>query len=254
MSGPRILIWDIETSPSLGWVWQKYETDVLAFESQWYLLSIAWKWLDEKQVHVKGLCDFDRYKNEPENDYDLAALAHELFCEADIVIAHNGIAFDTRKAQARMIIHGFDPPTPFREIDTLKVARSRFAFTSNKLGDLCDVLGIGRKLETGGFQTWLGCINGDANAWSKMKRYNKNDVIILEKLYTKLRPWINGHPNVSMFTDNLDCCPKCGADTMMKRGFGRNRTSTFQRWQCTSCGGWSSSRISEKTAKPSLVN
>src|ERR1035437_5504487 len=181
MTKPRILLWDIESAPNLGFAWGLWEQNILSFEHQWYLLSIAWRWLGEKTTHVQGLIDFERFTVDPQDDYELAALAHRLFSEADIVIAHNGIAFDTKKAQARMLFHGFDPPTPFREVDTLKIARRHFAFTSNKLGDLCDVLGIGRKLETGGFQTWLGCMRGDPKAWAKMKRYNKQDVVILEK-------------------------------------------------------------------------
>ena len=248
MPDPRVLFWDIESSPALGYVWQKYQTDVLSFETDWYLLSIAWSWLGEDKVSVKGLCDFDRYASEPENDIELAALAHRLFCEADIVVAHNGIAFDTRKAQARMIYHGFDPPTPFKEVDTLKIARRHFAFTSNRLGDVCNFLGIGTKLETGGFQTWHGCLKGDERAWAKMKKYNRNDVVILEKLYLKLLPWMVRHPNMASLADRPEACPKCGVEgTMQARGDYITALSRRKRFQCTGCGGWSSGRAIERT-------
>src|SRR5579863_6800451 len=92
----RTLLWDIETSPSLGWVWQKYETDVLSFEMDWRILTIAWKFLGDKKVQVLGLPDFARYQVDPEDDYVLVAHAHALFTEADIVVAHGGRAFDTR--------------------------------------------------------------------------------------------------------------------------------------------------------------
>lgn len=252
--GARTLIWDIETSPGLGFVWGKYDQNVLAFEQEWYLLSIAWKWLGEKKIHVVGLPDFDRYATDPTNDYDLAATAHGLFDAADVVIAHNGIAFDTKKAQARMLIHGFSPPSPFKEVDTLRAARKRFAFTSNRLDDLCKALGIGQKRDTGGFNTWLGCINGDLDAWARMKKYNKHDVRILEQLYLRLRPWIDGHPNIAMLDGNMDSCPKCGADAMSRQGFKFNRTTTVQQWKCRACGGWASSRTSKKVPQPSLVN
>lgn len=242
------MLWDIESAPALGYVWGKWEQNVLEFQHDWYIISVAWKWLGEKVVHVKGLCDFDRYATDPENDYDLTALAHRLFCEADIVVAHNGIAFDTRKAQARMLFHGFDPPTPFMEVDTLKVARRHFAFTSNKLGDLCDTLGIGRKLETGGFNTWLGCMRNDPKAWAKMKRYNRNDVVILEQLYLKLRPWMPRHPNLASLAEDPTACPKCQAPgTLQARGWAVTALSRRRRFQCQGCGGWSLGRAMERT-------
>lgn len=243
MPEPRILLWDIESAPALGYVWGKWEQNVLAFQTDWYVISIAYKWLGDKTTYVKGLVDYDRYFVNPEDDYELASLAHKLFSEADIVVAHNGISFDTRKIQARMLFHGFDPPTPFKEVDTLKIARKHFAFTSNKLGDLCDSLGIGRKLETGGFETWLGCMRGDEKAWAKMKRYNKQDVVILEKLYLRLLPWTSTHPNLASISERPTACPKCGSTVgMQARGFTLSALSRRQRYQCNGCGGWSSGR------------
>jgi len=87
-----------------------------------------------------------------------------------------------------------------------------------------------------------------------MMRYNRHDVAILEKLYLKMRPWATGHPNVAMLDENLDGCPKCGKGPMTRQGLKTNRTSTMQQWKCVACGGWASSRIAEKTDKPSLVN
>lgn len=243
MTEPRILLWDIETSPSLGYVWQKYQTDVISFKADWHLLSIAWRWLGEKTVHCSALPDYPKsYAKDPENDFQLACLAYRLFDEADIVVAHNGVAFDTKKAQARMLVHGLNPPSPFREVDTLKLARGHFAFTSNRLDDLCKTLGIGQKQATGGFGTWLGCLRGDPKAWATMKRYNKHDVVLLEELYLRLRPWDNRHPNVALIADAKDACPRCGKGPLTKRGYRSYGVTKRQRFQCSSCGGYCQSR------------
>lgn len=244
----RTLIWDIETAPNLGYIWGKYEQNVLDFESEWYLLTIAWKWLGERQTHVTGLDEFDRYEKNPEDDYELVKLAWELFDEADIVIAHNGVAFDTKKAQARMLIHGFDPPSMFKEVDTLKVARRHFAFTSNKLDDLCQKLGIGKKVDTGGFELWRDVLRGNPTAWKKMKRYNRHDVVILEKLYLKLLPWISNHPNIATISERPDVCPKCGSDKgMVSKGWRYTNISKALRYKCKSCGASVSGRKLERT-------
>ena len=246
---PRILLYDLETAPNLGYVWEKWQTNVLEFKEDWYILSIAWKWIGDSRAHVLGLPDFDLYKTEPANDRELALKLRELFDEADIAVTHNGVSFDTPKAQSRMIVHGLTPPSPFKDVDTLKVARRNFSFVSNRLGDLCAFLGIPAKAETGGFKTWLGCMAGEAGAWTLMKRYNKRDVEILEQLYLRFRPWIPRHPNLAAHSDAPDGCPRCGSTAgMQSRGWSVNTATKRHRFQCFACGGWCLGRVMYKTS------
>lgn len=238
----RVLIYDLETSPNLGWIWGKYEQNVLAYEQEWFILSFAYKWLGEKTTHVLALPDFAGYAKNPHDDTALVQALWNLFDQADIVIAHNGDAFDQKKSNARFLAHGFDPPMPYRSIDTLKIARRYFKFNSNKLGDLGTALQVGGKAETGGFNTWLGCMSGDKASWAKMKKYNKQDVVLLEKIYFKLRPWMDNHPGMNLLNDHLDSCPKCDLGPLQKRGTRQTKTLTYHRYQCQNCGGWSSGR------------
>lgn len=232
----KILVYDLEVSPNLGYVYGKYQQNVLQFESEWELLSVAYKWLGEKETHVFGQ---DRFKEEI-----IVTRLHALFDEADIVIAHNGDKFDQRMANTKFIQYGLTPPSPYRSIDTLKVARRYFRFTSNKLDDLGKALNCGRKVETGGFSLWLGCIQGDEKSWAKMLKYNKQDVVLLEKIYMKLLPWIDNHPGINII-DGIDGgCPKCGSTRVVKRGTRYTKVAITQRYKCKSCGGWSHSRRS----------
>jgi hypothetical protein len=143
-----------------------------------------------------------------------------------------------------MIFHGLTPPSQYKVIDTLKIARKYFKFDGNRLNDLCKFLGIGKKVETGGFELWKLCMAGDERAWSKMIKYNKMDVILLEKLYLRLLPWISDYPNFNTTpTDPMEC-PSCGSDKMQRRGFqklinGRQKP----RAQCQNCGKWSYGKI-----------
>lgn len=204
------------------------------------MLSFSAKWLDEKTTHVYGLPDFSLYKKDKTNDRELVKKLWQMFEEADVVIAHNGDEFDIKKANARFAFHKLQPPAPYMKIDTKKVAKRYFKFESNKLDDLGQHLGVGRKGETGGFELWLGCIKGDEKSWKKMKEYNKQDVILLEKIYLELRPWMTNHPNVNVFDDSATSCPICSSHKLQRRGFSASRTGKRQRLQCTDCGGWSS--------------
>lgn len=255
MKKSRVLVYDIETSPNLAYVWGKWQQDVIKYEDEWHILCFAYKWLDEKKTHVVALDDFKEYKKDPTSDVMVVAALWKLFDEADVVIAHNGNSFDQKKSQARMLYHSFPPPSPYRQIDTKLVAKRYFNMNSNKLDDIGAYLKVGQKLQTGGFDTWLGCMNGDKKAWAKMKKYNKQDVVLLEKIYLAMRPWMQNHPAMNMLSGRPEACPLCEAvGQMQRRGTVKtNKTTTNQRFQCQACKGWSQSRVSE-SSKPLYTN
>lgn len=235
---PKILIYDIETAPNLGYYFQLYqEGNILQVKSYWYMISFAWKWLGESKTHILALPDFDKYEKNSEDDSQLVLELWKLFNEADIVIAHNGNSFDQKKANARFIANNLIPPIPYQQIDTKLVAKKYFKFDSNKLDDLGDYLGLGRKLETEK-GLWIKVMAGDKKAWKIMCDYNKQDVILLEKVYLKLLPWMTNHPNMNLLNGTTHECPNCGGNTI-KRGFHNTRASRTQRYQCLNCFAWS---------------
>ena len=244
----KILLLDIETSPTRAFVWGLFqEVQSTAFiERDWYILCWAAKWLGDKSIHSSSLIDFSDYKVGHENDRKLLEKLWPLLDEADIVIAHNGISFDRKKIQARFIMNGMKPPSPYRMIDTLLVCRNEFGFTSNKLGDVSKFLKVGQKVDTGGFQLWKDCLDGIKTAWRKMIMYCRTDILLLEKVYLALRPYILLHPNVAMDAVK-PCCPKCGSDNIHFRGYKYTNVSKFRQFVClnSACGGWGRLRINE---------
>jgi RNase_H superfamily len=243
---PKILLVDLETAPSLGYVWEKYETNVLDFVNEWYLLCFAAKWLDGKMM-TYALPDFEGYKPGSENDRKLVKRLWELFDEADILIAHNGDNFDIKKANARFAYYNLPPPAPYKTVDTLKVARRYFQFTSNKLDDLGNHLGYGRKLTHTGFHLWKGCMRGDMKAWKHMVKYNRRDVDLLEKIYLHLRPWIQNHPNVSVLKEIPDGCPACGSKNLKRMGTDITQTGKVQQYRCDDCHKWCRGKYTKVT-------
>lgn len=242
---PKILLFDIETSPILARVWGLWEQNVIYKEEEWHLLSFAYKWLGDKETRVMALPDYPGYKKNKDDDTLLCSDLWKLMDEADIIIAHNGDDFDVKKSNARFAFHGVRPPSFYLTIDTKKVAKKYFKFDSNSLANLGEYLGLGEKVDTGGYKLWKACIAGDMSAWKKMKVYNKQDVVLLEKVYLALRPWMKTHPVVSTEIAN---CPNCDSAKMVKDGFYRAGSGlTYQKWECQSCGACSRSRVAEKT-------
>lgn len=249
MKKPKILFYDIETSPLEIHTWGLYDQNSLNMIKDWTLMSFAYKWGGEKSIKVLARPDF-----KDKTDKTLVKALWKLIDEADILIGHNSDAFDNKKATAKFIEHGLTPPSPSQTVDTCKVAKKYFRFTSNKLDDLGKLLGVGRKEKTGGIDLWLECIAGSKSAWAKMKKYNKQDVALLERVYLKLLPWINNHPNVAFLADKVDACPKCGSENLQRRGYHCSKTQKYRRINCGDCGGWCRERVAETVVKPRVVN
>ncbi len=223
----------------MGYAWDVYNRHggrhIIEVQSQWYILSYAFKWLGEKNITTRCLPDYPSWKKDREDDASLVRELHGLFDEADVIVAHNGTRFDERKSNARFIAHGLSPPSPFQSIDTLKIARKHFAFDSNKLDDLGKYLGVGRKLPNTGKALWLGCMAGDKRAWEDMRKYNAQDVALLERVYLKLRPWSISHPNLNNYT-RKDGCPVCQSDKTRAFGWRYLKSGRRQRYVCRPCG------------------
>lgn len=235
--GPRVLILDIETAPILGYVWQLWEQNVALnqIKSDWYVLSWSAKWLHEPKVMYAD----QRGSKNLENDKPLLEKVWELLDNCDILLTQNGKQFDHKKLNARFVIHGMKPPTPYKHIDTLLIAKKHFGFTSNKLEYMSDKLCTKYKKQAHkkfpGFEMWKECLAGNVKAWKAMEKYNKYDVLALEELYTKLIPWDNSIDfNLWNEAETRTC--KCGSENLQKRGFFFSPTGKFQRYKCNECG------------------
>lgn len=237
----KILLLDIETAPGLGYAWAKYDTNIIKYLRPWYMLSFAWQWLEDKDVTVHALSDYDGYGDDKHNDYALINQLWTALDAADIVVAHNGDSFDIKKSNSRFLVHGLGQPAPFKTVDTLKVVRKHFKFDGNSLTDICAYLGIGGKVPHPGFSLWEGCMAGDPESWGIMKEYNSQDVRLLKEVYLKLRPWCN-HPDVSLYggrtESDIPACPACGSHHSHRRGESVARSRKYQRYQCQDCGKW----------------
>ena len=240
-STPRVLIYDIETAPNIGYTWGKWQQNVMQFVSQKYILCFAWKWADEDEVHILGLTDFPReYKRNRKDDYRVVKKLHELFEEADVLVAHNGNSFDQKETQARFLFHGLPRTTPYAQVDTKLVAKRQFRLNSNSLNDIAGYLGLGKKLPHTGFDMWQRIIEDqDPEAWQTMRDYNVQDVFLLQEVYDVFRynGWITNHPNLANISGDLENCPSCHApkSQLQKRGLRHTQTVTYQRYQCQTC-------------------
>ena len=230
----KLLLLDIESSPNSAYVWGLYDQNISINQmiDSSRVLCYAAKWVGNDTIFFDSIHKSSRKK--------MLKGIHALLDMADAVISYNGRKFDLPVLHKEFLLCGLNPTSPYKHIDLLSTVRRQFKFTSNKLDYICQQLGLGKKEAHEGFELWLKCMNKDAEAWKTMEKYNVQDVALLEKLYHKLLPWIQSHPNQNVFSDE-HVCPTCASPKIQKRGTAISTTGVYQRYQCRACGTWSQS-------------
>lgn len=251
--GPRILVFDIETAPNLSYHWGLWQQNIGLgmMVRDWAVLSWSAKWVGEDEVLYKDVRHlFDGSADSLMSEIDDRAMLEsmwELLNEADIVVTQNGKKFDVKKLNARFIMNGMQPPSSYKHIDTLCIAKRHFAFTSNKLEFMTDKLCKKyKKLKHGkfpGMMLWTECLKGNIEAWDEMEEYNKYDVLSLEELMFILAPWSNQLPSMDMYYDDKENHCLCGSTEFLHDGYAYTNLSKFTRFKCSNCGAEKRDRV-----------
>jgi hypothetical protein len=237
-----ILLLDVETSPMRGYIWNVWNTNVYQEQliSDFFILSWSAKWLGDYRIYSEVLSS-EQVLNE--DDSPILANLWELINKASIVITHNGKKFDMPRINARFLVNGIMPPAPYRQIDTLQIARSEFGFTRNSLDSIAETLGLKGKIKVD-FNLWKECMKGNTEHLNKLCEYNENDILVLEEVYLKLRPFAKNHPNLDLFIDSdKPHCPHCGSpdlNTLDKYFF--TQSNRYNVYRCNSCSAISRSK------------
>ncbi len=246
---PKVLLWDLETGfnqVNIFSLWDaKRGISPDALLSERYIICGSFTYLDDDEIRTF----YVDYEN-PTDDEAVVRDLHKVLSDADAIIAHYGDNYDIKFFNSRALYWGLPPIHNVIQIDTYKIAKKHFLFNSNKLDYLGEFLGIGRKKKTTR-ELWQRCYDGDEEAIEEMVSYCEMDVVLLEKVYLKLRPYTEAKLNRGHFTKEL-VCPSCGSDKVHRRGYFYTRVGKRAKYVCLSCNSWSSSRVSEKVEGPQL--
>ena len=254
-NGPEIWVYDIECSPNLVYAWSLWDLKVginQIVEPQ-DIISFAAHKIGTKTIETHA--SWDGYEA-------MLNRLHEIMDGADYMVGYNHAGFDNKHVRAAFAKAGMPPPAPWRDIDLLRVVKKNFRFPSHKLEYVCKALNLDAKMQTGGFELWTACMNGDQKAQRKMLRYNKMDVQITTQLYHRLLPYVEGL-NVPLFdsggtgtaTDPASAsCTRCGGNRIHSKGWAYTTTTRYRRFQCKGCGGWMRAAKSEPVVSAVLRN
>jgi uncharacterized protein YprB with RNaseH-like and TPR domain len=204
------LFFDIETSPNIGFFWQSGYKLQVGYENiieERRIITICYKWEGNDKVYS---LTWDKEQNDKKMLKEFVRLAEK----ADEIVAHNGDRFDLPWIRTRCLFHRIPMMPEFTSVDTLKAAKGKFRFNSNRLDYIAKFLGEGAKNNHKGFDLWKDVmLKRSKSALKEMVDYCKNDVVILENVFHKLNEYLKQktHRGV-METDHRWACPKCGGD------------------------------------------
>lgn len=229
------LFFDIETSPNIGTFWGAGFKLNIGYENiikERAIICICYKWEGERKVYS---LTWDKRQSDKKILQAFVKVANE----AAEIVGHNGDRYDLTWLRTRCLFHNIPLFPSFKTIDTLKVARSKFRFNSNKLDYIAKFLGIGAKISTGGFSLWKNILLKKCEkSLSKMVNYCEGDVILLEKVFKRMSSHIapKHHYGVEAGKDKTSC-PECGSDES-KVNQTRISAAGVRRVQleCKSCG------------------
>ncbi len=225
----KILVLDIEWKPTKAYVWGAWQENIYPEKiiEHGGLLCVGAKWLGEKEVYL-----FSEWEH---GHQQMLEAIHEMISYADAVIGYNSDKYDIRKLEGEFVLHEMTPPPAPTSIDLIKTIK-KFGFFMNRLGFIAPLLKIGKKLEHEGMALWIKVMDGDEKAQAKMAKYCAQDVVLTEKLYMRIRPYIRNHPHMGKV--KAQECGACGSTKTHSRGTRRTRAFKIQRLQCQDCGSW----------------
>lgn len=227
---PRVLFLDIETKPAVVATFGIRDQHIghQQILKDGGVICVGLKWSDEKKAEVYSVWEHGHRQ--------MLDIVHAALQEADAVATYNGASFDLPKLQGEFLLAGMPPAPQVTQIDIYRSVR-RLGLISNKLDYVAQRLGLGSKVKHEGLGLWLKVMDGDEAAQKRMAKYCAGDVILTEKVYKKVRSYINNHPH--MGTSHPKDCGACGSSRTQARGWHRTKASIRQRYQCQACGSWS---------------
>lgn len=239
----KVLFWDIETLPYLSYHYGLFDVTI---NKDWIvnetsICNISYKWENEPVVHNLSVMDNPkRYKKDPYDDSEIVKKFLKVLKQADVVIAHNGDAFDYPILKARAIKYGYDD-YHISKIDTLKLAREHKFPCGNRLKELAKFLGVARK-SISSDRWWFNMATKSCiDSATKMAEYGKQDTVVLEDVFHKLLKYTHkklpNYNNIKNKGEGNTTCPKCKGTQVKKDGKYYYAINAKQRYHCQDCRG-----------------
>jgi len=205
-----------------------------------YILCAGVKELGKKGVKLFSVADYPGYKKDPTNDEKLVKDVRDYLSDAGAFITWYGQRFDVPFLNTRLTAYSLKPLPPVPHIDGWRIAREKLKLHSNRLASVSSFLDIEEKTPLNG-PIWIKASAGDPSALKYVIKHCKQDVLVLEQAFERIRQLATSGPNIGIIQGkNVSACPRCGEEGQLQsRGTRTTVSQVYPRFQCQSCGAWS---------------
>lgn len=229
---PKVLIYDIETTPLLTYVWRLGEQVIYHHQlvkpwDKYNIICISYMW----DTDIKAKTIHWDYKKQ-----DSAKVVREfdkIIKKADIALGKNSDRFDVKHINAQRLIHNLPPLPQWMDYtdDVEKQIRKHFILPSYGLDYISKEFGMGGKVKMD-FQDWVDILEKkNKKSFQKMCYYNRKDVEDTKAIWNKIKPYIKPKFNMSVFYGDIRCT-NCGGQNVRKDGTRIKNQSTYQELYC----------------------
>ena len=251
MTKPKILFYDIETTPLRAWIWRLGKQHVRHGQldrqyNMYDIICITYCWNDGKRAKSLDIAEYTTASMIAEFD--------ELVAKSDITIGKNSDRFDVKQINSQRMLHGLAPtPDWMKYTDDLeKQMRKYFYLPSYGLDYSSDLLGLGGK-DKMEFQDWIDiveCNPGWEKKLKKMVKYGKKDVEDTREIWNRCKDHFEVKYNAGLGTT---ACKHCGSTDIAKNGTRQSGKTKYQRYQCNAHGGYAGRAPINKKGVPGSV-
>lgn len=242
LGNSKVCIFDLEVAPMTTYNFRLWDQNIGVdqIETHPYLLSWSAKMLNESKIFSDVVTPDESIE---QNDYRITKSIYDLLSGCTIVIGQNIKSYDLKMLNTRLVFYNLPPLPRFQVIDTYLIAKKEFTFPSNSLKYINKFFGIHQKIEHEGFGLWKKCMMGDKKALNNMNEYCQGDVVAIEDLYFRIRPYITAHPNLALYFDDIqERCPNCGSTSLQNEGYYFTPAGKWDSIRCSECGALSRSK------------
>jgi len=240
----KLLLYDLEIAMNISAHYDRWNTNIPYKHTLHpkFLISASWQWFDEdgkNKVHNTNLLKFPKaFKEDFRNDYHVIERLHREVDQADCLLAFNGDGFDIKYFHRFCEKHNLPFVGHKPSIDPFKIAKRHFKFESNGLDNLCDYLGIERKIATSD-DLFFRASMGERKAIKEMAAYNDGDIDpTLRDLYIRLRKYLKNHPSMNAYKPGFNC-RTCGSDNLIIHKHRKLAGSQLKtQYLCKNCGSY----------------
>lgn len=236
---PKILFWDIETSPFQIWTF-RIGNKMSAGHHQIVkgtstdIICIAYSWDHEDQVHILD------WGYDKQDSKEMIKKFDSVINQADIVIAQNGDRFDVRHINTQRLLHNLPPMPDWTKYtdDLLKQVKKFFYLPSYRLDYMSALFGCGGKQDMD-FDDWINIVEKNTDGFAsfeKMKHYCMKDVADLKEIWNKVKHHVKPRLNIATLNGGR-CCTSCGSTDIHKNGTRVRSKTRYQNYHCKTHGG-----------------